>query len=412
MNENKRTLDYLDLSINQNAQEKSYGFVEYLEALEGNPGSPARVLEIGPGGGAAINGLTDFLQHREVGAPELVVLERFLSQSVELATAQKRYTALGASVVNVAGDIVKMPFQDETFDFINVSAVLHEVYSYVGGYAGIEHAIQEVARITKPGGFFSYRDIHASTDDLHRPTEQCYQSPAWILFVRLFLPYYLENAQHPYSQEQIDINLGTEIVYGSVPHGLARDIQRHYITFRDYIWRSGVLGIKPLPYSYENTGWIDDIADEKKVYFEVIERNEGEGKAIQSELVLDEDEHGLYALGSNFDKITDQRITKLLSSRDPHAVISEHIEAWLKREGGEVYIYDTPESIVQRIEIASRIDCSHFVAERDLSRKISRRYYTGYLKATLGQYALEDAKLLLVFKKEKEKEDNYASITT
>lgn len=45
----------------------------------------------------------------------------------------------------------------ETVDVISASALLHEVYSYGGGYSGLHAMMRTLPTVLNPNGFFVYR---------------------------------------------------------------------------------------------------------------------------------------------------------------------------------------------------------------------------------------------------------------
>jgi hypothetical protein len=72
----------------------------------------------------------------------------------------------------------------------------------------------------------------------------------------MFLEYYLENANHSYkhfddgvifrqdskkiSLSKINVNKSLSI---DAPVGVLRELQRHFITWRDFVWREGIAGL-------------------------------------------------------------------------------------------------------------------------------------------------------------------------
>ncbi|NVM45273.1 MAG: class I SAM-dependent methyltransferase [Candidatus Lokiarchaeota archaeon] len=57
------------------------------------------------------------------------------------------------------GTAIDIPFEDESFDIINASSVLHEVHDPNGQ----DKAIQEILRVLKPGGYFYLSEWNRSS---------------------------------------------------------------------------------------------------------------------------------------------------------------------------------------------------------------------------------------------------------
>lgn len=66
--------------------------------------------------------------------------------------------------------------------------------------------------------------------------------------------------------EVADLDVGTCAVI-SAPIGLFREIQRHYITFRDHVWRSGTLGFIPELDGQLAREWLDARTGHKIVHY-------------------------------------------------------------------------------------------------------------------------------------------------
>ncbi len=87
----------------------------------------------------------------------------------------------------------------EPADVISASALLHEVYSYGGGYSGLHAMMRTLPTVLHPNGFFVYRDVYAvKAPSLHDRAVHSYGSQSWLRFLRMFLPQYLRDGTHPY----------------------------------------------------------------------------------------------------------------------------------------------------------------------------------------------------------------------
>ena len=121
------------------------------------PGSERsrRILEVGSGSGAGLNFLSRLEPNCVFSGVDLA------GQAVERANA--RFSRRDR-VNYLQGDAEKLPFADSTFDaVINVESSHN--YPDVGAF------LREVARVLKPGGYFSFVDFF--TDDRLGEFEQC-----------------------------------------------------------------------------------------------------------------------------------------------------------------------------------------------------------------------------------------------
>ncbi len=393
----KNVVPYLDGSINLHFDEKSAQFCDAIDSNERD----LNILEIGPGGGAALMGLAEKKLSRVgrgLAGISFTVLELFPSSSATLRHAADQLVEQGASFNFVIGDAVDLPFKDESLDIVNCSAVLHEVYSYGGGKPALKKALGELERVTKPGGLLLYRDVYPCDTSIHTPIEQEYDKPSWVEFVRRFLPHYLKNSNHPYNDDSISLNEHSGSIYGHAPAGLAREIQRHYITFRDHAIRSGLLGVRVDAGRYDDTEWVrSERGFEKKIYLMPHSTIEAHN------LPVNEDRTGMFAAASDFDVYIDvqlQSLFRAIKNKMPDAV--QVFEDWLSREGTESYIYGSSSEVIDLIRTAGRPDdgVEKFRIQNAVDYKVAERdYYTGYLMSALGKYALPDKKIIATFKK-------------
>jgi demethylmenaquinone methyltransferase/2-methoxy-6-polyprenyl-1,4-benzoquinol methylase len=76
--------------------------------------------------------------------------------------AIKRAKAKVPQVEYVEAFAEKMPFPDNQFDLVHTSAALHEMEPQQ-----LKQILQEVYRVLKPGGIFTFVDFHAPTNPLY-----------------------------------------------------------------------------------------------------------------------------------------------------------------------------------------------------------------------------------------------------
>jgi ubiquinone/menaquinone biosynthesis C-methylase UbiE len=120
-------------------------------ALEGLPIQPeTTVLDLCCGSGQA----TQFLIKR---SHHVIGLD---ASPLSLQRAQKNVP----EAVFMEGWAEAMPFADQEFDIVHTSVALHEMKP-----DQLRQILQEVYRVLKPGGIFTFIDFHAPTNPLFMP---------------------------------------------------------------------------------------------------------------------------------------------------------------------------------------------------------------------------------------------------
>lgn len=414
----KGASSYLDIAANGNGSEKAFLTAEALRRLTT---SEAHIIEIGPGGGAAINSLVDQIEEDRDITINLDLIEIESVQSNSLDTARERFQKrLGTTTLHTLdARNLSAEFPAGSTDIIASSAVLHEVYSYGSGYRGLHECMRSISSTLKNDGFFAYRDIFSvENPSLHETTIQSYGQQGWLRFIKLFIPHYLDNAVHPYhrnedelqfrqdshitSIENIDTGADT-IVTG--PVGLFREIQRHYLTFRDYVWRSGILGFTPVLDGSPASDWLDIKSGHKRIHYnltggQLLDKNQQQLLVAMSE---SQDDH--YVIdGDIFDTVSDEAINTFLSELcNGDKQIEEIWKSWIEREGSETYAYMTLDQLLGTIALKST-EVSEGeesillpILPKDVIRT-PRAYYNRLLKSQLPN-PLYDGKQLVLFQK-------------
>lgn len=406
---------YLDIAANGNGDEKATLTVEALRRLSERGHDSASILEVGPGGGSSTESLCKFLDIDPLKGIKLDVayLELDGVESRSLKEARARLHAFAPSRF-VKGDIKRLNdyFTTEEFDIVSASAVLHEVYSYGGGYGAIDTAISQITQELQPNGFFAYRDVLSIENrSIHERTRHIYDREAWVRFIKLFLPHYLQHATHPYHRhedrlvleqdskriELSEIDMGHDLSITG-PVGLLREIQRHYITMRDYAWRTGVLGVTPILEGERANDWTDLRRGHKRVHFTLNQ----EDRLLES-LSEPDVEAGVRVVdGHIFDSTTEVLLGKFLADVcDGKKSDSTFIwNEWLKREGAETYAYMSLSSLLGSFAIESLVSSNGDkvllpVKSEDV-RMIPRAYYNHFLESQLSN-PLKDGKQLVLF---------------
>jgi arsenite methyltransferase len=117
-----------------------------------------RILDMGCGRGAV---LLLAAQHLTTGRAVGVDLWRGVDQSGNAAEATRR-NAIAEGVADRVelhtGDMMALPFEDNSFDVVVSSLAIHNI----SGRAGREKAIEEAVRVLRPGGRLMIADIRGT----------------------------------------------------------------------------------------------------------------------------------------------------------------------------------------------------------------------------------------------------------
>ncbi len=245
---------------------------------------------------------------------------------------------------------------------------------------------------------------------LHERTRHIYDREAWTRFIGLFLPYYLDNATHPYHRhedriiieqgqerlEPTEINMESDLSI-SAPIGLLREIQRHYITLRDYAWRTGALGVEPILEGERSSDWMDLKRGHKRVHFAL----KREDPLLNS---LSEHEDGDVRMvdGDIFDATTEVLLGEFLREvcENKDSKSGRVWQEWLKREGSETYSYMSLSELLGSfaIESLAATNGENILLPVRLSdiQTVPRSYYNRFLESQLSN-PLKDGKQLVLF---------------
>jgi hypothetical protein len=407
---------YIDVAANAHGEEKAHLALQALKRLKG---PRPHLVEVGPGGGSAVAYLASQLATAQPPADDvqLTLVEVPGVTSASLEQAMDRFNRVGSCrlLTGFAQDIGTL--LTEPVDVISASALLHEVYSYGGGYAGLHSMIRTLPTVLRPGGMFAYRDVYAvKAPSLHDRIQQTYTARSWIKFLRMFVPQYLTEGTHPYhgaadlvvfrqdSRVVAPPGLcGRTSVVASAPVGIFREIQRHYITLRDHVWRSGVLGFIPYLEGPLASDWIDARHGHKLVHYTLADTDWLPAGQKAMMLALSEPYADHYTVdGDIFDECTDIALTAFLELAERgDGECSAVWDSWVTREGRETYAYMTLDALLAAFAVNS-VEATQ--PERtvlmplqaaDVIRR-DRAYYNRYLRRTIAN-PLRDAKQLVLF---------------
>lgn len=411
--EHKSAATYLDVAVNDHGDEKGLLVHRALRRIES---TEPHIVEIGPGGGAAV----DYLATRAAEEPRsvrLTLVEAPGVSSASLTDAIARFNAVGSCVLvhGWAQDIGRL--LREPVDVISASALMHEVYSYGGAYSGLHTLMRTLPTVLHPYGYFVYRDVYAvAAPSLHERVVQSYSSQSWLQFWRMFVPHYLREGTHPYHHHDDEVvarqnsrivpvaELDTRVcAVIEAPVGLFREVQRHYITCRDHVWRSGILGFRPVLDGPLSGDWIDFRTGHKRVHYTLTESDRMPAMQRANVLAVSEpfDDHHVID-GDIFDAVSDVALMAFMSAAEQGADDCVRTwDSWLTREGRETYAYLTVDELLSAFAVHSinahpTQDLVLMPVSADDVFTRDRRYYNRFLTHRLSN-PLVDAKQMVLF---------------
>ncbi|WP_196814519.1 hypothetical protein [Nocardia sp. BMG111209] len=385
-------------------------------ALERVAANRPHVVEIGPGGGAAVEFLAAQLTERPRPV-QLTLVEAPGVMSESLAMAVDRFNTIGSCelVRGWAHDIADL--LAEQVDVVSASAVLHEIYSYSGAYTGLHAMLRTLPTVIREYGYFVYRDVYAvAAASLHERVVHSYGTRAWLQFLRMFLPHYLAEGIHPYHHHDDEVvarqdsrivpvsELDTRVCATiEAPVGIFREVQLHYLTFRDHVWRSGTAGFRPVLDGPLAGDWIDFRSGHKRVHYAVT-GSQWMPTAQQANLLAVSEPFGDHHVmdGDLFDAVSDVALMAFMAAAERGDEDCARIwQAWLAREGRETYAYLTTGDLVttvavQSIEATAEQGTVLMPVRADDVFTRDRLYYNRFLTKRLSN-PLVDAKQLCLF---------------
>lgn len=397
--EEKITPLYLD-QISNNSSEK-YGDLESLIKEDGLPkiGGKVKILELGTGGGQTIKELKNQLNGKE--NVDIIGLDK-----VSLFASQYQREVNSPAVVADAG---MLPFQNKSLSAINASSIFHEIYTYgvnksknkvIRGKGAVEKVLAEINRTLAPNGVLMYRDV-ACPENYSEIKKVNYSRNSWVEFIKKYLPRLTEalkgvdskNVENIKSEED---NSGTTITSAIKIH---REIQRHYLTFRDFFRKKMAkdMGAKVLSESWEDkiegikSHSLELTAGALRIYLDNhISSDVQQNKKFIISMFSDE-----------YDDFTDKLIEQTMKGQSKN--ISEE---WFKREGSEIYTYASPSELTETTSAIidrSKFGGEDYCLEAESVKMIPRYYYQRYLNRVIDNPEFEGKQSIKFVKSEKRK---------
>ena len=356
------------------------------------------ILELGVGGGETIKELKDQLYGR--GDVNVIGMD-----SAFIFSDNFRNTTSSEAIV---ADAVLIPIKENSLSAVNASAILHEVSSYgvcaeddkkVFGYKAIKKTLNEIKRCLAENGALIYRDVACPKNRLEIKTVN-YERKSWQIFLDMYIPI-LYDASKEVSPEifndyKMDEENGSKRITATAQ--MQREIQRHYITFRDYFRKKifPEMGIKVI-----NENWFEKDKGNKQHSIELsgVALKYYINKIKPESQTADMKNLSLNILSDEYDDFTDEIIEKVLDEK-----IFDFHDEWFRREGREIYTYLEPEEIKQiaaENENSSTKGGSGLVVESE--KMLPRYYYQRYLDRVIKDPEFEGKQIINFIKKNYDK---------
>jgi len=282
-----------------------------------------------------------------------------------------------------------LSFKEQRLSAVNASAILHEVSSYgvlnhEGGKSygaeAVKQTIYDIRRCLADGGVLVYRDIACPNDRLALKTVP-YERKSWQIFLKIYLPILHEVSQEicPEILKGYKLNNSETNSEITATAQLQREIQRHYITFRDYVRKKifPKIGIAVIRERWNNKDSgnkthsleLSTFAIRQYLPFKSIEHFDKNIKILSVEMQSDE-----------YDDFTDKIIEDFLS-KDSFDVYDE----WFRREGREIYTYlnlSELKALTEKKQSLMNVSNNKMVASNE--RLLPRNYYQRYLNRVIA----------------------------
>lgn len=151
--------------INENTEAEFQSFIKKLEPIRRFLQNPTLVMSVGVGGGLELRSLAELFK----GDENTKIIGLDLSKKA-LDTAKKYLDKYGVHALLVQSGAVNMPFKQNNthVNGIVLSAIMHEIYSYVeDGKSAWKKAVQEASITLSENGILLLRDFAApETNDI------------------------------------------------------------------------------------------------------------------------------------------------------------------------------------------------------------------------------------------------------
>ena len=251
--------DFYLSQINQNIDEKISDLILIitLNKAPKNNDNIVKIVEFGIGGGSQFKTINRYAScNSEIIGADILDLKNRVEGHGYGATFKKI-------------DITNITEPKNSISIMNASAIFHEVFSYSGGYAALKQSFSSINKSIVNGGYLIYRDLLYPENI--ETKKVFYGSEVFYFFIKFFIEDFKKTLQK--TGENVDNfvikqkNNGLFLTASSIIH---REIQRHYITFRDFCRNEekiqNITGIKIIDHFFR------DIEKGQKVFIVKVEQ--------------------------------------------------------------------------------------------------------------------------------------------
>jgi ubiquinone/menaquinone biosynthesis C-methylase UbiE len=389
---------YLD-SINNNSQEKIEIIKNALEKnnLPRNEDYEFKIVEVGVGGGGPLRELARSCASRnDVKIFGVDVVPSIVDSLSDLP-----------NVKGIMAEANNLPLKANSISAINASAVLHEVSSYgvnhdrgpKFGIPAVKETLAEFKRVLLLGGMVACRDVLACDSDPYVLKTVRYYPYSWRMFAEFFLKDFIQSQPFLYQNSRLEDRIFDDAYVLEAPIGLHRELQRHYLMFRDYIRtvQAEEFGIK-----IRKTYWLDQSKGLKFMTFSVKRKYASKVNLEHFEKKLSVS--GIVYKGTSeyvdqlYDELVQYKFEQIAQGVEDGLKFADLIKNWKEREGHECYTYGNFGEMLLMLSEMKDDGLVLFPEKSDDLEISPRDYYNAYLKRVIDRPEF-DGKQIITLRK-------------
>lgn len=293
--------------IDSSGGEKA-GVLRHINSL----GRRDKIVEIGPGGGAALKIIMARVAELDEESRPLVSILDISSEVLRRIEGLLADAGIDTEYETKEGDISKkLPYEDSSVQAVNLSSVLHECFSYGGGEEGMQIFIKELNRVLATSGVVAYRDMNGV--DLKKPASFRLKTELSEKFLEIFFAKYFDKTHTKYKKPNYhyldNLSIGDDSDGRrnvTCDAGLAHEFKRHLIIFTTTFLPDTMYSLETLPSGIQKISFAKDKGKKKFIAF--LEENNLEYKSSDEGIEVSEETIG------TFQEQLDKEISGLFSN--------------------------------------------------------------------------------------------------
>ncbi len=254
--------------IDSSGDEKA-GVLRHINSL----GRRDKIVEIGPGGGAALKIIMMKIAELDEESRPLVSILDISSEVLRRIEGLLADAGIDTGYETKEGDISKqLPYEDSSVQAVNLSSVLHECFSYGGGEEGMQTFIKELNRILTISGVVVYRDMNGV--NLKKPASFRLKTELSKKFLEIFFAKYFDKTHTKYKKPNYhyldnlsvdDDSDGRKNV--KCDAGLAHEFKRHLIIFTTTFLPDTIYSLETLEVGIQRISFAKEKGKKKFIAF-------------------------------------------------------------------------------------------------------------------------------------------------